>query len=811
MKVLKFGGTSVATADSIQRVAEIVKNAATSEKAVVVVSALGGVTNNLIAAGNLAAQSDEKYKSILEEIEGRHFEIIRTLFDVHEQSSVIAGIKTMLNRLEDILVGISLVQENSPKTKDVLLGFGEMMSSTIIAKYLKAEWLDSGQLIISDNHHNNASVLFEQTNNNIQKTLKASKANVFVAPGFIAGTAEGVQTTLGRGGSDYTAAIFASAIKASVLEIWTDVSGVMTADPRKVETAYSVPRITYKEAMEMSHFGAKVIYPPTIFPVYQKNIPIMIKNTFAPQDEGTLISNEDGDNAMPIKGISSIDDIALLSLSGSGMIGVPGVSSRLFSALSLGEINIILITQASSEHSITFAVAPDAVENAKRCIDHEFELEIQLGKINPLKVEMDMSIVAIVGDRMSGQVNVSGRMFSALGGNGINIRAIAQGSSERNISAVIEKKDVQKALNVLHERHFENDNKRINLFIVGVGNVGGTLVEQIKNQQEKLIATSHIEIRVIGLANSKKMLIQESGIDLDNWKNELNDKGEKFTQKGLIQNAKTLNLRNSVLVDCTANYDIAAMYLPALESNISVVTANKIAASDKYEAYQKLKKVALKNGAHYLFETNVGAGLPVIRTINDLIHSGDRVQKIEATVSGSLNFIYNNYDGTTSFHDIVKQAQKEGYTEPDPRIDLSGVDVKRKILILARESGFKMELDDIKVKDILPKSCFEVESVDDFFEELKKYEGEFKAMVEKAQSENKKLRVIAGFDGKEATVELMAVDQAHPFYSLQGTDNVVALYTDRYASQPMVIQGAGAGAGVTAAGVFADIIRVVNY
>lgn len=811
MKVLKFGGTSVATADSISRSAEIVKNASANEPTLVVVSAFGGITNNLIAASNLAAQSDEKYISILKDIEDRHFTVIRTLFAIQDQSSILAGIKTMLNKLEDIMNGVFLVKENSPKTSDTILGYGEMMSSYIISKFIEAEWLDSTKLIITDNAHGNASVDFTKTNENIVNAVKGSKSNVFVVPGFVAGTEKGVQTTLGRGGSDYSASIYASAVDARVLEIWTDVNGVMTADPRKVEAAYSVPRITYKEAMEMSHFGAKVIYPPTIFPVYKKNIPIMIKNTFAPEEEGTLISNEEGDNSMPIKGISSIDDIALLSLSGSGMIGVPGVSSRLFSALSLGGINIILITQASSEHSITFAVAPNFVEDAVRCINHEFELEIQLGKINPLKVELDKSIVAIVGDKMSGQVNVSGRMFSALGGNGINIRAIAQGSSERNISAVIDRKDVRKALNVLHERHFENDNKRINVYVVGVGNVGGTLVEQIKAQQERLASASHIEIRVVGLCNSKQMLVKENGIDLDNWKVNLKEKGDKFSKEGLIDLAKNLNLRNSVLVDCTANYEIASMYLPALESNISVVTANKIAASDKYAAYEELKKVALKNGAHYLFETNVGAGLPVIRTINDLLHSGDRVKKIEATVSGSLNFIYNNYDGSISFHDIVKEAQKEGYTEPDPRIDLSGVDVKRKILILARESGFKMELEDIQVKDILPKSCFEVESVDDFFEELKKYESEFKAMVEKAQSENKKLRVIASFDGKDATVELMAVDQAHPFYSLQGTDNVVALYTDRYAEQPMVIQGAGAGAGVTAAGVFADIIRVVNY
>lgn len=811
MRVLKFGGTSVGSIDNIHKVADIVNDAQLQEKVIVIVSAFGGVTNSLITCSDLALKSDDSYKEILKGIETRHFEVVRSMVDINEQSSLLANIKVLLNELEDLFLGVSLVKELSPKTSDFILGFGELLSSTIIAKVIGAEWIDSRKLIVTDNKYGNASVDFETTNSNISALVKSNSAQVLLAPGFLASTKDGQASTLGRGGSDYTASIFAAAVDASALEIWTDVNGIMTADPRSVEAAYSVPTVSYKEAMELSHFGAKVIYPPTILPVYKKRIPILIKNTFDKTQAGTLVSDEVDNSAMGVKGISSIDKIALLSLSGSGMIGIPGISSRLFSALSLNSINVILITQASSEYSITFAISPLDVDTAVACVTSEFELELQMGKINPLKVELNKSIVALVGEKMSGQVNVSGKMFGALGTNGINIRAIAQGSSERNISVVIDEKDVKKAINVLHERHFENDNKRLNIFVIGVGNVGGTLLSQIKTQQERLLKNNKIDIRVVGLCNSKKILVAENGIDLNNWKEQLNESTVTFKKEKVIELAKEYNLRNSVLVDCTANYEVAAIYKDALSANISVVTANKIASSSAYDLYKELKKIALKNGAQFLFETNVGAGLPVIRTINDLVHSGDKIQRIEAVVSGSLNFIYNNYNGENTFHDIVKEAQKEGYTEPDPRIDLSGVDVKRKILILVRESGYKMEFDEVKVKDILPKSCFEVPSVDDFFKELVKYEPEFKAQVQKAKSENKKLRVVALYDGKEASVELQAVDSTHPFYNLQGTDNVVALYTDRYAQQPMVIQGAGAGAGVTAAGVFADIIRVVNY
>lgn len=810
MKVLKFGGTSVGTADSIKKVSAIIANEAKEERVIVVVSAMSQVTNKLLAASDLAANGDNSYKEIVKEIEAKHFDAVRSLISIDEQSGVIATIKVLLNQLEDILSGVYLVQELSPKTSDFVVSFGESLSSILVSKVLDSELVDSKRLILTDDQHGGASVQYDVTYKNIKEYFERSSSQIFVAPGFVASTQAGITSTLGRGGSDFSAALFASGVEASEVQIWTDVSGMYTADPRKVKAAFPVKFASYKEAMELSHFGAKVIYPPTILPVYKKGIPLKIKNTFAPEDQGTLITAS-ADEGMPIKGISSIDQIALASLSGSGMIGIPGISARLFGALARAKVNIILITQASSEHSISFAIVPEDIDDAVDAVREEFAFEIQTGKINSPRMETGLSVIALVGEKMNGQVNVSGKMFNTLGSNGINMRAIAQGSSERNISAVIEEKDVKKALNVLHENHFEGSNKVLNLFVVGVGNVGGELVNQIKRQQATLQENSNIVVRVAGLANSRKMLLDESGIALDDWQEQVEASDLPFDKDELVAQIAQMNLRNSVFVDCTANYEIASVYKTALSKNINVVTANKIACSSDYDLYQELKNICLKNNVKFLYETNVGAGLPVIGTINDLVHSGDRIQKIEATVSGSLNFIFNTYNGENTFHDVVMQAKTEGYTEPDPRIDLSGVDVKRKILILIREAGIKMEFDDIEVKDILPKACFEVESVEDFFNVLSNDEATFRAMVNEAQAENRKLRVIAKFENGKATVELQAVDSSHPFYNLQGTDNTVALYTDRYVAQPMVIQGAGAGAGVTAAGVFADIVRIANY
>ncbi len=808
MKVLKFGGTSVASADAIKKTAAIVKDKAERHELIVVVSAMGGVTNKLLEASAMAETGNEEYQNIIKELENRHFTAIRELVSIDKQSGLIANIKVQFNKLEDILNGVFLIRELTPKTSDFIVGFGEQLSSVIIANYLGATLLDSKELIKTNRNFGNAAVNFETTDKNIQQVFKGLK--LCVAPGFVASTDKGEATTLGRGGSDYTAAIFAAALNAEMLEIWTDVSGMMTADPRKVATAFPINRISYLEAMELSHFGAKVIYPPTIQPALKKNISILVKNTFAPQDHGTLICPT-ADTDQPIKGITSIENITLVSLSGSGMIGIPGISSRLFGALAKESVNVILITQSSSEHSITIAIDDSSVDKAQKAVSKEFEYEMSLGRIDALKVEKEMAIVALVGEKMSGQVGVSGKMMSALGSNGISIRAISQGSSERNISVVIEKKHVKKALNVLHERHFESENRKLNIFIVGVGNVGGTLVEQIKKQKAVLLKNAHIDVNVVGLANSKKMLLgDEGGLNLENWKDLLAKDGKAFDMKGFISAIKELDLRNSVFVDVTANYDVAASYAELLSNSVSVVTANKVACSSEYDNYKKLKSLALKNRAMFLFETNVGAGLPVIGTLNDMIGSGDRINKIEGVVSGSLNFIFNNFNDKVKFHDIVKIAQKEGYTEPDPRIDLSGTDVKRKIVILIRESGYRMEMDEIKVESFLPQSCFDAKTVDDFFVELQKNEDVFQKMYADANKAGKKLRVIGGYDGKTAFVKLEAVDSTHPFYNLQGKDNIVSFYTDRYAQQPLVIQGAGAGAEVTAAGVFADIIRVSN-
>ena len=622
MKVLKFGGTSVGTSDSIKKVSAIIANEAKEERVIVVVSAMSQVTNKLLAASDLAANGDNSYKEIVKEIEAKHFDAVRSLISIDEQSGVIATIKVLLNQLEDILSGVYLVQELSPKTSDFVVSFGESLSSILVSKVLDAELVDSKRLILTDDQHGGASVQYDVTYKNIKEYFERSSSQIFVAPGFVASTQAGITSTLGRGGSDFSAALFASGVEASEVQIWTDVSGMYTADPRKVKAAFPVKFASYKEAMELSHFGAKVIYPPTILPVYKKGIPLKIKNTFAPEDQGTLITAS-ADEGMPIKGISSIDQIALASLSGSGMIGIPGISARLFGALARAKVNIILITQASSEHSISFAIVPEDIDDAVDAVREEFAFEIQTGKINSPRMETGLSVIALVGEKMNGQVNVSGKMFNTLGSNGINMRAIAQGSSERNISAVIEEKDVKKALNVLHENHFEGSNKVLNLFVVGVGNVGGELVNQIKRQQATLQENSNIVVRVAGLANSRKMLLDESGIALDDWQEQVEASDLPFDKDELVAQIAQMNLRNSVFVDCTANYEIASVYKTALSKNINVVTANKIACSSDYDLYQELKNICLKNNVKFLYETNVGAGLPVIGTINDLVHSGD--------------------------------------------------------------------------------------------------------------------------------------------------------------------------------------------
>jgi len=824
MKVLKFGGSSVANALNIQKAVNIISDNDGAQ--VVVVSALGGVTDQLINLGTLAEHADETYKAVLQQLETKHLDTARALLPVTEQSSCLSMIKQHFNELEEVCSSVFYLQELSLRTKDRIIGFGELLSSKIISAFLQSKhvehlWLDSRKLIKTNSGHGFASVNFSITNDLISYTITSSHKNLFIAPGFIASDEHGNTTTLGRGGSDYTAAIFAAAMNASALEIWTDVSGMMTADPRWVTNAKTIERISYQEAMELSHFGAKVIYPPTIQPVLQKNIPTLIKNTFAPGDAGTIIEQFTrpplGDEGLGIiTGISSINAVALLSLEGSGMVGIPGFSKRLFEALANEKINVILITQSSSEHSICVAVNTADADKAKEAIDKAFEIEITLGKVEPLKVEQEHSIVALVGDKMKSHPGISGKMFEALGRNGINVRAIAQGSSERNISAVIATADVKKCVNVLHEAFFESTYKQLNIFIVGAGNVGGKLLQQLKQQQSFLLEHLNLQARVTGIANSKKMLFAENGngINLKHWKESL-EAGESMQVQKFIETIIQKNLRNSVFVDVTADADIATVYEQLLSKAISIVACNKIAASSSYKNYSHLKSLAKEYNALYLFETNVGAGLPVIGTLNDLRRSGDKVTKIQAVLSGTLNFVFNNYDGTKPFAEIVRQAQDEGYTEPDPRLDLGGTDVMRKILILAREAGEHIEMEDITNNYFLPVTCFEG-NVDDFYKEMLKQEAHFKNLYEEAASKNCKLKFVAEFnslpsgDRGKASVGLKHIAADSDFYHLYGKDNIVLFYTQRYPEQPLVVKGAGAGADVTASGVFADIIRVAR-
>ncbi|MDH5366428.1 MAG: bifunctional aspartate kinase/homoserine dehydrogenase I, partial [Cyclobacteriaceae bacterium] len=631
-----------------------------------------------------------------------------------------------------------------------------------------------------------------------------------VCPGFVASTIEGETTTLGRGGSDYTAAILAASLKSDKLEIWTDVSGMMTADPRLVSSAYAINNISYEEAMELSHFGAKVIYPPTIQPVLEAKIPIHIKNTFKKEDEGTVISNSGNGNGQIIKGLSSIRDIALFNLTGSGMVGIPNFSYRLFKALSTAEVNIILITQASSEHTICVGIASEDVTASKKAIKREFEFELTTHKLDPLEIEQNLAIVALVGSNMHEQVGVSGQLFSSLAQNGVNVKAIAQGSSEKNISVVIRDTEVKKALNSLHENFFLSKKKTVNVFIIGVGNVGGTLLSQILKQKSYLAKHHHIEVRIVALANSKKMYFNHEGINLETWEDTLLSKGSKMETHQFVSEMENLNLRNSIFIDNTANHDVASLYEDILKESISVVTPNKIACTESYDKYLSLKKTALRYHSRFLFETNVGAGLPVINTLSDLIKSGDEVLEIQAVLSGSLNFIFNNFNADVKFVDIVRQAQKEGYTEPDPRIDLSGVDVMRKLLILIRESGIEMELDDIKSKQFIPETCMKAPSVDAFFDAVAEEEATFQKMLKEANDEDKKMKYVASFKNGKASTGLQLVGSEHPFYNLEGKDNIVLFTTKRYPEQPLVIKGAGAGAEVTAMGVFADIIRIAH-
>ena len=812
MQVLKFGGTSVANAENIRKVRDIIQSKK-GTKIVIVISALGGVTDQLLQCGLSAANGEDHYKENVQKVTERHLSVVKDLLPLNKQSSILSFVMQQFNEVEDICNGIFLLNDFTERTRDRILSYGELISSQIISAYLASEglqnkWIDSRKLVQTDSQFSKAAVEFEKTEQNIQACFSENEEDIFIVPGFIASDQKGNTTTIGRGGSDYTAALFGAALNATVVEIWTDVSGMMTADPRMVNNAKVIKQISYHEAMELSHFGAKVIYPPTIQPLMSKNIPVWIKNTFSPYDEGTVLHSNVSRNGDIITGISSINKIALLSLEGSGMVGIPGFSRRLFEALAFHNINVILITQASSEHSICVGVDDHFTAKAKEAIDKAFAFEIEKGSVNPLTIEIDLAIVALVGDKMKSHPGISGRMFSALGRNGVNVRAIAQGSSERNISAVISTADIKKALNVLHEEFFETAYKQVNLFIAGTGNVGGKLLSQLAQQQEYLQKNLRLQLRVIGLTNSRKMHFSDEGIDLKNWK-ELLDKGEPADLGAFIARIHSKNLRNSVFVDVTATEKVANAYDKIFSRSISIVACNKIACSSPYSYYKKLTDMARDHNVSFLFETNVGASLPIIGTINDLLRSGDRINKMEAVLSGTLNFVFNNYNGERSFAEVVRQAQNEGYTEPDPRLDLSGKDVMRKIMILAREAGERLEMEDISNNSFMPESCMQG-SVEDFYAEMERQESYFKKLYEEAASQGKKLKFVASFENGKAAVGLKHIDPAHDFYHLYGKDNIVLFFTNRYVEQPMVVKGAGAGAEVTASGVFADIIRTVR-
>lgn len=810
MKVLKFGGTSVGSVKSILSLKKIVENEAKHQPVVVVVSALGGITDKLIATSKLALKHDDGWKTEFDDMVDRHHKMIDTIItDTKKRENLFNTVDALFEQLRSIYFGVYLIHDLSEKTQDAIVSYGERLSSNIVATLIGgAKWYDARNFIKTE-RKNGKHVLDNELTNKLVLDTFDNLPRVSLVPGFISRDRDTDETTnLGRGGSDYTAAILAAVLDAEVLEIWTDVDGFMTADPRIIKTAYTINELSYIEAMELCNFGAKVIYPPTIYPVCIKNIPIRVKNTFNPENPGTIIKQEVEDNRKPIKGISSIGGTALITVTGLSMVGVIGVNRRIFSKLAAHGISVFMVSQASSENSTSIGVREQDVAAAVEVLNDEFAAEIEDGAMFPMHAECGLATIAIVGENMKHAAGIAGRLFGTLGRSGISVIACAQGASETNISFVVKAEFLRKSLNVLHDSFFLSEYKVLNLFICGVGTVGGKLIEQIKKQYEELKERNRLKLNVVGIASSKNAIFNRDGLDLENFHDELK-RSEPSTPERLRDAVINMNIFNSVFVDCTASKDIAMLYQSFLEHNISVVAANKIAASSDYDSYLRLKTTALARGVKFRFETNVGAGLPIIGTINDLRNSGDKILKIEAVLSGTLNFIFNEISADVPFSETVRRAKEQGYSEPDPRIDLSGTDVVRKLVILSREAGYKVEQADVEKHLFVPDEYFEG-SLEDFWERLPRLNADFEKRRKQLEAEGKRWRFVATMEGGKTNVALKAVDRNHPFYNLEGSNNIVLLTTDRYKAYPMQIQGYGAGAGVTAAGVFANIMSIAN-
>ncbi len=816
MKVLKFGGSSLATGDRIKNVANIIRQSTTKRKnPAVVVSAFGGITDSLIACGNKASAGDEHYLTIQDEIINRTISIARELFPKKDGfNDYINKISPVFDEFKGLLTGMFLLKEMSDRSLALLLSFGERISALTLSSYLTytelpASFVDARMLIKTDHHHLKAQVDFMASNHLISEFFKKHKETTIIT-GFIASTFDGTTTVLGRGGSDYSASIFGAALHADVIEIWTDVNGVLSADPRKVLDSFTIPQLSYDEASEISHFGAKVIYPPSVIPARKNNIPLLIKNSFQPVHPGTIINNDKSNQSTSIKGVTSISKVSMITLAGGGLVGVPGSAAKLFQALSDQSINIILISQGSSENSISYVIDANDSNKAVHAQEKAFEKEIAAGLIEPAKVQNDLSIISIIGQNMYSTPGIAGKMFRALGKNGINVYAIAQGSSELNISSVVHRDNEVKSLKVLHEMFFLSKTIQVNLFMAGTGLIASTLLRQIESQREHLKKVNNIEINLIGLSNSRKMVFNKDGINLTKWQKELDSNGEKSDAKTFVQSCVDANLPNTIFVDCTASGDIPAFYNHLLNHSISISTPNKISVSGDIRMYSELKETARKNNVFFLHETTVGAGLPIINTLKNLRESGDNILSIEGVFSGSVSYIFNNFSANNPFSKVVGLAAEKGFTEPDPRIDLNGIDVKRKLVILSREAGFDLNEKDFKIKTFLPKEVQNAKTMQEFWEKIGAADYHFEKIFTKAKKNKSKLRFIGTITPKGANLELKEVGKKSPFYNLDGSDNMIVFTTERYKERPLVIQGPGAGAEVTASGIFAEILTIVT-